>query len=375
LLYLDNNQLTGQIDVLDNGPSLQTFQRLTNLTNIDLSHNNFRGYWELDALLSSLPNLDILILSYSGISVTTSNARRYVNLGLEVLSLASCSFKVFSVSNRAMTYLAQLDLSSNEIHGHIPEWIGKIGRNQLSILNLANNSLTSSIPNVYKDWSELEGFILNANQLEGKVPISLNKYQCLKVTDLGNYQLSETFPSWLGDLPNLQVLVLKSNNFRGASVTSSKVEFLFQRLQVLDLSHNGFVGQLPTNYFQNFNAMKNVVGVNSKPKYVDIGVDYTIVDLSDNKFLGEIPNITGYLKSLKRAAFHKEDSSTHLMNIHLVGIQNSVGIHCPKSVVSTYRNHNLKVMEMGRMRMIHMESRGDGIWVKNFGCSWSTGPS
>ncbi|KAI7733969.1 LOW QUALITY PROTEIN: hypothetical protein M8C21_029107, partial [Ambrosia artemisiifolia] len=105
------------------------------------------------------------------------------------------------------------------------------------------------------------------------------------------------------------VLVLKSNNFHGAIVTSSKVEFPFQRLQVLDLSHNG-----PTVYklFLKFQAMKSVVRDNRKPKYVYMGtvkgvdlyfsqllVDYTILDLSENKFHGEIPNITGYLKSLK----------------------------------------------------------------------------
>ncbi|KAI7737361.1 LOW QUALITY PROTEIN: hypothetical protein M8C21_028824, partial [Ambrosia artemisiifolia] len=251
-LSLDNNQLTGQIDVLDNGPNLQTFQRLTNLTKLDLSYNNFRGDWELDALLSSLPNLYTLILSHSGISVTTSNAsNHYVNPTLSRLGLASCSLKVFPVFIRAMTNLRLLDLSNNAIQGHIPNWVGEIGRNQLSVLNLANNSLTGTIPNVYEDWSWLQGFILNGNQLEGKVPTSLNKCQFLTV------------------------LVLRSNNFHGAIVTSSKVEFPFQRLQVLDLSHNGFVGQLPTNYFQNFSAMKSVVRDNRKPKYFNTFDEYS----------------------------------------------------------------------------------------------------
>ncbi|KAM0023589.1 putative leucine-rich repeat-containing, plant-type, leucine-rich repeat domain superfamily [Helianthus debilis subsp. tardiflorus] len=318
-LSLGNNQLTGQIDVLDNGPHLQTFQRLTNLTYLDLSYNNFRGDWELDALLSSLTNLQVLILSHSGISVTTSNANHYVNLDLRYLRLASCSLKVFPVSIRAMTNLRYLNLSNNDIQGHIPDWIGEIGKNQLSVLDLSNNSITGTIPNVYEDWSELEGFVLNGNQLQGKVPTSLYKCQKLKIIDLGNNQLSDTFPGWLGDLPKLQALVLRSNNFHGGIVTSSKVKFPFPCLRVIDLSHNGFVGQLPTKDFQNFNAMKNVVTKKTKPEYVDIGgmyysiivavkgvelyitrlsVDYTIVDLSGNKFEGEIPNIIGNLKSL-----------------------------------------------------------------------------
>ncbi|KAI7737354.1 hypothetical protein M8C21_028817 [Ambrosia artemisiifolia] len=293
-----------------NGSIPKSLGNLRQLETLDLSYNNFRGDWELDALLSSLPNLDTLILSYSGISVTTSNASHYVNPGFQRLSLASCSLKVFPVSIRAMKNLQHLDLSNNDIHGHILDWIGEIGRNQLIVLNLANNSLTGTIPN---------GFILNGNQLEGQVPTSLNKCQSLKVIDLGNNQLSGTFPGWLGGLPNLQALVLRSNKFYGGIVTSSKDKFPFQRLQVLDLSHNGFVGQLPTKYFQNFNDMKNVIKKNKKPEYVTtiytyvsiivavkgvdlyfpkLSVDYTIVDLSNNKFEGEIPNIIGYLKSL-----------------------------------------------------------------------------
>ncbi|KAJ0503417.1 putative leucine-rich repeat-containing, plant-type, leucine-rich repeat domain superfamily [Helianthus annuus] len=329
-LSVANNQLTGQIDVLDNGPDPQTFRQLTNLTEIDLSYNSFRGDWELDALLSSLTNLDTLILSHSGISATTSNANHYVNPEFEVLSLGSCSLKVFPVSFRAMTNLIHLDLSNNDIQGHIPDsiramtdlmhldlsnndiqghipdWIGEIGRNWLSILDLSNNSITGTIPNVYQE-----------------VPISLYKCQKLIIIDLGNNKLNDTFPGWLGDLPKLQGLFLRSNSFHGGIVTSSKLKFPFPSLQVLDLSHNGFVGHLPTKYLQNLNAKKNVVRNNTEPDYVSgyddstyyftitivvkgvdqyflrLLVDYVIVDLSDNKFEGEIPNILGYLKSLK----------------------------------------------------------------------------
>ncbi|KAK1409355.1 hypothetical protein QVD17_35881 [Tagetes erecta] len=202
-LSFANNQLTGQIDVLDRGPALQTFQKLTNLTYIDLSNNGFRGVWDLDTLLSSLRNLETLILSQSGISVTTDNADHYVNPEFGILSLASCNIKVFPVSFRAMKVLKHLDLSSNDIHGHIPDWIGEIGGIKLLVLDLSNNSITGTIPNVYEGWSGLEGFVLNGNQLEGNVPSSLNKCRNLRIMDLGNNHLNDTFPGWLGDLPKL----------------------------------------------------------------------------------------------------------------------------------------------------------------------------
>ncbi|XP_076943813.1 receptor-like protein Cf-9 [Bidens hawaiensis] len=319
-LSLTKNRLTGQIDVLDNGPISQTFQRLTNLTYIDLSSNSFRGDWDLDALFSSLTNLETLILSDSGISLTTNNANHYVNPDFGTLSLASCNLKVFPVSFRAMTHLKHLDLSSNDIHGHIPDWVGEMGVKQLKVFDLSNNSITGTIPNVYANWSGLEAFILNRNQLEGTVPTSLNKCKNLRIIDLGNNHLNDAFPGWFEDLPKLQALVLKSNYFHSGIETSSTVEISFPSLRVLDLSNNGFVGQLPTKYFQNFNAMKDVVKRNTKPEYVQVGrmyysitvamkgqdqhflqllVEYTIVDLSNNKFEGDIPNIIGNLNSLK----------------------------------------------------------------------------
>ncbi|GKA73495.1 leucine-rich repeat-containing protein, partial [Tanacetum coccineum] len=107
-LDLSYNQLAGQIDV-------QTFRQLTNLTDLQLSFNNFSGEWELDTMLSSLTNLEHLDLSYSGFSLTTNNTNHYVNPGFQLLYLASCKLKVFPESFRAMKQLLELDLSGNEI--------------------------------------------------------------------------------------------------------------------------------------------------------------------------------------------------------------------------------------------------------------------
>ncbi|KAL8241024.1 hypothetical protein R6Q59_014379 [Mikania micrantha] len=388
-LKLAHNQLDGQIDVLDQGPILQTFRQLTNLTVLDLSFNSFRGDWELDTLLLSLINLVDLDLSYSGLSVTTNDATRYVNPYFNTLILASCNIKVFPESLRAMKNLLFLNLSNNDMHGHIPDWAGKIGgsmlltwdisnnfitslpqlhwttlhnlhiqsnkiqgpfpsaicnMNQLRycdmsnnnfsgvipqcvkniipslvMLNLNNNRFNGTLPNVYDDCEELEGLIFNGNQLEGEVPNSLTNCQTLKILDFGNNLFNSTFPGWLGDLPNLQALVLKSNNFHGPIVTTSKVKSPFPLLRVLDLSHNGFFGPLPREYFRNFNAMKNVVKRDTKLEYLQIGrvyysivlvakggkrafaqivIDYTVLDLSYNNFQGEIPDIIGSLDSL-----------------------------------------------------------------------------
>ncbi|KAI3748826.1 hypothetical protein L6452_12203 [Arctium lappa] len=388
-LSLTQNQFVGKIDVLDQDPISQSFRHLINLTQLDLSFNNFRGVWELGALLSSLTALVELQLSHSGLSVVTNNGNHYVNPDFQLLHLASCKLKVFPEFLRAMKKLQSLDLSSNEIHGHIPDWARKIGGSELFHLDLSHNFITGlpqfqwgglrelhlesnkiegpfppsicnlsniwylnisdnrfdgvipqcignihsslwiadmgnnyfhgSIPNAYKDCGQLQGLILNGNRLEGEVPSSLSNCQYLEVLNLGNNLLNGTFPSWLGDLPYLQVLVLKSNKLHGPIKTSSAGKAPFPCLQVLDLSHNGFVGHLPRKYFQNFIAMKNVVKNDTRATYLNTGgmyysivvdvkgveqnfpkifVDYTIIDLSSNRFESEIPDIIGNLNSL-----------------------------------------------------------------------------
>nr|XP_043611469.1 receptor-like protein 36 [Erigeron canadensis] len=360
-LSLDDNQFDGQIDML-------MFQQLTNLAVLRLSYNNFGGSWDLDTILSSLPNISTLDLSYSGVSVSTSNATHYDNPNVWFLSLASCKIKVFPESVRSMTDLGHLDLSSNEIHGQIPHWLGEMGGSKLyrlslshnfiqgpfhpsicnmrnlmhldlsnnsfdgvipecfgdivsslQTINLGRNHFQGTIPNVYEKCGRLEGVILNRNQFEGEVPSSLSKCQHLRVLDMGNNHLNGTFPHWLESLPNLQVLVLKSNSFYGHIIPSSTVGLTFPSLQVMDLSHNGFEGQLPRKYFQNFNTMKKSVerSTTSKYLYVDekpysfvvtvkgveqdfaqLYVYYTIVCLSHNNFVGRIPDIIGNLNSL-----------------------------------------------------------------------------
>ncbi|GKB54662.1 leucine-rich repeat-containing protein [Tanacetum coccineum] len=244
-----NNQLSGQID-------MQTFRQLTNLTHLDLSFNNFSGEWELDTLLSSLKNLEYLDLSYNGFSVTTNNANHYVNPGFLFLKLASCKLKVFPESFRAMKQLQELDLSDNEIHGHIPHWAGEIGRNELwpyadaPLAHLNSRLCQGTIPNVFEGFVQLEGLNLNGNRLEGGVPSSLSKCE------------------------SLRVLILKSNNFHGNIQPSFAVKSPFPGLQVLDLSHNSFVGNIP----------QSLVGIK--------GLE--VLDLSQNHLVGRIPGGTQF---------------------------------------------------------------------------------
>ncbi|GJT40037.1 leucine-rich repeat-containing protein [Tanacetum coccineum] len=293
-----------------------SFRAMRQLQWLDLSSNEIHGQIPHWAAEIGGNELSYLNLSYNLIT----GLPKIQWYGLEELYLQSNLIEgPFPPSICNMGSLRYLDMSNNRFGGLIPQCFGNI-TSSLSMIDMGNNSFQGTIPSLYDGCEGLEGLILNRNQLEGEVPSSLSKCRSLKVVDFGNNHLNGAFPGWLGDLPNLQVLVLKSNNFHGLIQPSSTVESPFPSLRVIDLSHNGFVGQLPAKYIQNFNSMKNVVKNSTEPEYVDMGGRYytfvvavkgvdrdiprlfvglTIIDLSNNHFVKGIPEIIGNLSSLK----------------------------------------------------------------------------
>ncbi|CAO2176183.1 unnamed protein product [Urochloa humidicola] len=156
----------------------------------------------------------------------------------------------------------------------------------------------------------------------------------LQIVDVGNNLIVDTYPQWLGFLPSLKLLVLKSNRIHGPIDYYGMTKRTFSELQVLDISSNYFNGSIPTRFLRQFKAMM-VVSSGAPSKYVgtieishkdDIvawtyqkyyresimvvlkGQETTLVqilsvfmslDLSDNNFEGIIPNEIGDLKFLK----------------------------------------------------------------------------
>ncbi|CAL9018001.1 unnamed protein product [Prunus brigantina] len=95
---------------------------------------------------------------------------------------------------------------------------------------------------------------LNGNHLEGPLPSSLLTCRELEVLDLGNKKIQGTFPNWLEFLPKLQVLILRTNPFQG-EIGNPKTKLPFQKLRIMDLSHNQVSDPLPTKYFKHLKAM------------------------------------------------------------------------------------------------------------------------
>ena len=153
--------------------------------------------------------------------------------------------------------LEVLDLHGNNLKG-LP--VGFRRLEQLSILNLSSNSFDTSIFAIINQLSNLRELRLTKSALSGSIPPELASMKSLQVLDLRDNKL-DRLPSNLHELQNLQKLLLGGNQISSVAISSVPSQNLieldlsrnlltntfitattdgasFQKLQVLDLSHN-----------------------------------------------------------------------------------------------------------------------------------------
>ncbi|XP_009798811.1 receptor-like protein Cf-9 homolog [Nicotiana sylvestris] len=305
-----------------------------NLVSLDLSNNNIEGKIPDWAWSNWMHSLAYLNLSHN---MLTRIDHFLSFLQLDTLDLRSnflqgslpilpSSLIFFFISNNSLggeipsffcnlTLLRVLDLARNNLTGAIPQCLGNLSYG-LEVLDMQHNFLSGNLQTTFRVGSRLTSFNLHGNKLAGKIPKSLANCKELEVLDLGNNHLNDTFPMWLGTLPRLQVLSLRSNKLHGP-IRASRTKNLFPRLQILDLSCNAFIAELPTSLFQHFKAMmrtnqtKKALGdeyyedsVVVVTKGLELDVVrilslYTTIDLSSNKFEGHIPCLLGDLIALR----------------------------------------------------------------------------
>ncbi|KAK3404326.1 hypothetical protein EUGRSUZ_K00633 [Eucalyptus grandis] len=377
-LNLGSNRLLGSI------PSW--LMNMTQLVYLDLSVNKFHG--EIPSSISQLQNLEDLCLFENNFSGCMSSANLIIPQ-LNILGLASCNLSEFPAFLQNQEDIGWLDLSDNNITGEVPFWVwdgrfkymqhlnlshnfltvtyivsnnnltgalpawicnlssaitldlsfnnltgvlpiclGNISKS-LVVLNLKGNNFQGSIPELSMRGTQLTMIDLSDNQLHGKLPRSLADCEKLKFINFANNLIMDTFPSWLGSLPELHILILRSNKFHGV-IERPKSSHAFLKVRILDLSSNAFIGKLPVEFSWSWNAMKSemqdftymsnnlsppeflvfsyygyyefsmtVIYKGLKLYYPKIVEAFTIIDLSSNLFKGEIPNAIGDLRGLQ----------------------------------------------------------------------------
>ncbi|CBI17001.3 unnamed protein product, partial [Vitis vinifera] len=243
--------------------SNSTLFLLPHLRRLNLAFNDF-NYSSVSigfGRFSSLMHLNLSYSLFSGkIAPEIFHLSNLVSLDLLDLSLNKLTGHIGEFRFDSLEYI---DLSMNELHGSIPIWSWNMGKDTLRYLNLSYNIISP-------------------------VPRSLIICRKLKVLDLGNNVINDTFPHWLGTLPKLQVLVLRSNSFH-------EIEFvkILDTFTTIDLSSNTFQGEIPKS-IGNLNSLRglnlshnNLVG-HIPPSFKNLKLLESL-DLSSNKLIGRIP--------------------------------------------------------------------------------------
>ena len=341
LTYLDlsNNMLSLTMSVHSNS-------MLPNIQTLDLSHNNISGIFSWNVGKDTLAYMNLSYNSISGFEMLPWSSMSTLDLNSNLLQgplpTPPNSTFFFSVSHNKLSgeisplickasSMGVLELSHNNFGGMLPHCLGNFSKD-LFDLNLRRNQFHGIIPQTFLKGNSIRTLDFNGNQLEGQVPQSLINCRELEVLDLGNNKINDTFPHWLGALPKLQVLVLRSNHFHG-HIGFSKIKSPFMSLRIIDLAHNEFEGDVPEMYLRSLKAIMNIDEGNVTRRYmgdnyyedstvvtikglemefVKILNTFTTIDLSNNKFQGEIPECIGNLNSLRGLNLSHNDLRGHI---------------------------------------------------------------
>ncbi|KAF3553618.1 hypothetical protein F2Q69_00016164 [Brassica cretica] len=259
-LYLDN------CGIKEFPPFVKNLQ---NLDTLHIAYNRLKG--EVPKWLWSMPSLDALSLSHNSLDSFEGSPKILLNSSLRELDLRSNAFRgslpvisprmdLMFASNNSFTGdiplslcnqsdLLILDLAHNHFSGSIPPCLIN---SSVVYLDLGNNNLTGRLPDI--NDCPLGGLDVSHNQITGKLPRSLTNLKNLEVLNVEGNRIADTFPFWLKELPELQVLVLRSNMFHGP-IYSPQYPLSFPQLRIIDISRNELTGSLPRDYFSNWSKL------------------------------------------------------------------------------------------------------------------------
>lgn len=344
-LYLTNNTLRGSFQLPTHSHH--------NLMVLDISNNLLEGKIpvEVGAYLPGLYYLNISINHLSGsLPSSIGDMRLLRSLDLSDNSLSGN----IPYSLTKCPILLGLYLSNNRLTGMIPHWVGEmrnlvdlvLGNNhlqgpiplklcqldKLQLLDMADNQISGSLPSCFSP-PEIVQLHMARNKLNGEITQALYNSSSLMSLDLSYNDISGSIPNWINRLSNLSYLILSYNKLEG-EVGSQLCQL--PRLRLLDLSHNNLFGKIPTcldmtamqgdytvpsnitNYKDdNFFLAQSInhSHVNGGRKHED-SLQFTTknnpysfrgrilnyisgIDLSCNKFSGEIPPRIGNLTRIQ----------------------------------------------------------------------------
>ncbi|XP_039168739.1 probable LRR receptor-like serine/threonine-protein kinase At3g47570 [Eucalyptus grandis] len=291
-LQLEVNRLSGTIP-----PSIFN---LSSIKEFEINYNQIGG--NLPANIGfALPNIEIFTIGtnqFTGViprSISNATTLRWLQVNvnklsgkippldrlnmLEILRVGNnylgseeYSDSSFFCSLTNTTSLVVLSMPNNSFGGMLPECIGNFS-NTLLELWLGGNLLFGTIPKIVGNLINLQRLLLDHNRFSGTLPSVLGNLHNLVEMKLSYNKFSGAIPSSLGNLVNLARLYLDHNNFDGY-IPSRLSEC--RNLVELDLSSNNLNGTIP-------------------PESIGLSSLSILLNLSRNHLTGVLPMEVGKL--------------------------------------------------------------------------------
>ncbi|KAF3786951.1 DNA-damage-repair/toleration protein [Nymphaea thermarum] len=249
---------------------------------------------ELHPSLFELGRLRHLELSFNLISGTIPSRLSELT-DLTELSLSHCNFTgSIPESFRQLSNLTLLDLSNNNLSGEIPP--GLLNLPTLQYLGLHANELSGPLPDFGNGFSILNSVYLSYNMLEGEIPSSIsnlphlevleleaNRFSVLLLTIKGHFRVKKALPEFI-ELDEELPLTIKGQNH---------ARRIIHMLAFIDLSNNLFIGRVPDE----IGALDGLYSLNLSWNNLDGPIPRSLghlqqmesLDLSHNQLSGSIP--------------------------------------------------------------------------------------
>ncbi|KAI3753088.1 hypothetical protein L2E82_25133 [Cichorium intybus] len=180
-----------------------------------------------------------------------------------------------------------LVLRSSHILGSIPNDFGRL--QYLRSLDLSDNSINGTLPISLFNCSELQTLSLSSNYISGELPELISGLQSLRVLNLSHNGFVGKLPKSLSSLKKLTEVRLNNNYFSGGVLGG------FDYVEVLNLASNKFNGTLPFDFgggrLNYLNLSNNLLSGPVYLKFAEMIPANAVVDLSFNKFTGQIPEM------------------------------------------------------------------------------------
>ncbi|MBE6281332.1 MAG: hypothetical protein E7095_04635 [Bacteroides sp.] len=213
-------------------------------------------------------------------------------------------------------------------------WAGVTTNSQgrVTELRLPGCYLTGTIPSEIGNLTELEVLQLNSNNITGELPKELFNLKKLRILCLMTNWITGKIPEEIGNLTNLTELWLHQNGFTGA-IPESLMKLT--KLEDLRLCENPLFGNLPESFYE-WDFWKNWWGmslIDTKYKFEDINLP------------GPIATITCFDgKTIDLKEEYKNNKYTILFQWSLVGWETNEILPQMKSIHALYADKGIKII-------------------------------